>query len=89
MPVNTEIAEPLAFGLYAYYNQFMDQLWLPVQNNQQSFEILPTDLEYQITWFEKDKIKILELSKNGILKYQPIEGVTISSTKINIRYILK
>ncbi len=90
LPIDTETTEPLTFDLFDYYNKFYGSAVLTSSNNEQNtFEILPTDLEYQITWFEKDKIKIIELSKNGILKYQPIEEYTGTFSLINVRYILK
>lgn len=90
MPLNPEVTEPLTFNLFDYYNQFYGSAMITsAGENNNSFEILPTDLEYQITWFEKDKVKIIELTKDGILKYQPLDGVLDVNTKINVRYILK
>ncbi|WLD24044.1 hypothetical protein NU10_01235 [Flavobacterium dauae] len=90
MPLNTEFTEPLTFNLFDYYNQFYGSAMITSAGESNNvLEIRPTDLEYQITWFEKDKIKILELSKEGIIKYQPLEGVSETNTKLNVRYILK
>ncbi len=90
LPVTTAVTEPLTFDLFDYYNQFYGSAVITSSgsaNNQ--LIIKPTDLEYQITWFEKDKIQIVALTKEGVLKYLPIEGTTNSNTKINVRYILK
>lgn len=90
LPVTPAVTEPLTFDLFDYYNQFYGSAVITSSgsaNNQ--LIIKPTDLEYQITWFEKDKIKILELTKEGALKYVPIEDTTNNNTKINVRYILK
>jgi len=90
MPLNAEVVEPLTFNLFDYYNQFYGSAMITsAGDSNNAFEILPTDLEYQITWFEKDKIKIIELTKDGILKYQPLEGILDTNTKLNVRYILK
>lgn len=90
MPLNAEFTEPLTFNLFDYYNQFYGSAMITSAGESNNvLEIRPTDLEYQITWFEKDKIKILELSKEGIIKYQPLEGVSETNTKLNVRYILK
>ncbi|HLW62261.1 MAG TPA: hypothetical protein VKY33_02570 [Flavobacterium sp.] len=84
----TDGVEPLEFNLYDYYNQYYGS---PVisSGNRTSVEIKPADLEYQITWFERDKIKIIELNKNGIVKYLPLEGIENTTTSINVRYLLK
>src|SRR5690606_29633574 len=88
LPIDTEATEALTFDLFDYYNKFYGSAVVTSSNEQQNtFEILPTDLEYQITWFEKDKIKIIELNKNGILKYQPLEEYTGTFSSINVRYI--
>lgn len=90
MPLHAETTEPLTFDLYDYYNQFYGApMVTSAGENNNKLEIKPTDLEYQITWFEKDKIKIIELTKDGILKYLPLEGVLENNTKLNVRYILK
>lgn len=89
MPLDSASAEPSTFNLYDYYNQFYGTAVISSNGQTNEVDVEPQDLEYQITWFEKDKIKILELTKEGIIKYQPLDGVDISSTKINIRYILK
>ncbi len=90
LPLTAETAEPLTFDLYDYYNQFYGSAMITsAGQSNNNFDIKPTDLEYQITWFEKDKIKILELSKKGILKYVPLETNDSINTSINIRYILK
>lgn len=89
MPVGSTAAEPLSFDLYDYYNQFYGSAVISSNGQTNAIEVKPQDLEYQITWFEKDKIKILELTKEGIIRYEPLEGIDIPSTKINIRYILK
>ncbi len=89
MPVDSTAAEPLSFDLYDYYNQFYGSAVISSNGQTNEIEVKPQDLEYQITWFEKDKIKILELTKEGIIRYQPLDGVSIPFTKINIRYILK
>ena len=90
LPIDTEATEALTFDLFDYYNKFYGSAVVTSSNEQQNtFEILPSDLEYQITWFEKDKIKIIELNKNGILKYQPLEGYTGTFSSINVRYVLK
>lgn len=91
MPLLSEDAsQPLQFDLYAYYNQYYGAPMIS-SNAQQTtaLEILPTDLEYQITWFEKDKIKIIGLTKEGIVTYTPLDGVTDVTTRLNIRYVLK
>lgn len=89
MPLKSETTEPLSFDLYDYYNQFYGSAVISSNGQTNEIEVKPQDLEYQITWFEKDKIKILELTKEGIVKYRPLEGIDNPSTKINIRYILK
>ncbi|MDO5635713.1 MAG: hypothetical protein Q4G18_00490 [Myroides sp.] len=90
LPLTAETVEPLTFDLYDYYNQFYGSAMITsAGQSNNNFDIKPTDLEYQITWFEKDKIKILELSKKGILKYVPLETNDSINTSINIRYILK
>ncbi len=90
MPLNAEATEPLTFDLFDYYNQFYGSAMITsADESNNAYEILPSDLEYQITWFEKDKVKIIELTKDGILKYQPLEGVLENNTKLNVRYILK
>ena len=90
MPLNSEVTEPLTFDLFDYYNQFYGSAVISSADaSNNALEIKPTDLEYQITWFEKDKVKIIELTKDGLLKYQPLEGVLDTNTKLNVRYILK
>lgn len=90
MPLNAQVTEPLTFDLFDYYNQFYGSAMITsAGESNNAFEVLPTDLEYQITWFEKDKVKIIELTKDGILKYQPLEGILDTNTKLNVRYILK
>src|SRR5690606_20060711 len=88
--INLENNEPLTFDLFNYYNQFYGSAMVTSSGQTSDMiELMPTDLEYQITWFEKDKIKILELSKDGILKYELLEGVKAHTSSLNIRYILK
>lgn len=90
MPLNAEVTEPLTFDLFDYYNQFYGSAVISsADQSNNALEIKPTDLEYQITWFEKDKVKIIELTKDGLLKYQPLEGILDTNTKLNVRYILK
>ncbi|WCM41276.1 hypothetical protein MG290_09940 [Flavobacterium sp. CBA20B-1] len=90
MPLQATANEPLTFDLYDYYNQFYGAPMVSsAGENNNALEIKPTDLEYQITWFEKDKVKIIELTKEGVLKYQPLEGVLDTNTKLNVRYVLK
>lgn len=90
LPINTTATQPLTFDLFDYYNKFYGSAVVSSAEDQTAtLEILPTDLEYQITWFEKDKIKILELSKTGVLKYEPINGFSGTFSSINIRYVLK
>lgn len=89
LPVDSGTAEPMSFDLYDYYQQFYGAAVISSNGQTGEIDVKPQDLEYQITWFEKDKVKILELTKDGIVRYQPLDGITISSTKINIRYILK
>ncbi|HUH25167.1 MAG TPA: hypothetical protein VLY87_00940 [Flavobacterium sp.] len=91
MPLLTDdTSQPLQFDLYAYYNQYYGAPMISSDGQKtNALEILPTDLEYQITWFEKDKIKIIGLTKEGVITYTPLEGVTEVTTRLNIRYILK
>ena len=84
-----EDTEPLEFNLYEYYNQYYGAPIISSGSSGTPLEIKPADLEYQITWFEKEKIKIIELNKDGIIKYIPLEGIENTSTSINVRYILK
>ncbi|HLV50504.1 MAG TPA: hypothetical protein VKY44_00950 [Flavobacterium sp.] len=85
----TDGAEPLEFNLYNYYNQYYGSPVISSGNSRTSVEIKPADLEYQITWFERDKIKIIELNKDGVMKYLPLEDIENTSTSINVRYLLK
>lgn len=88
--VAEDLSQPLQFDLFEYYNQYYGAPMISSDGkSNDALEITPADLEYQITWFEKDKIKILELSKEGIIKYIPLEGVEATSTRLNIRYVLK
>lgn len=91
LPINNvEADQALSFDLFEYYNQYYGAPM--VSSNGESsdaIELNATDLEYQITWFEKDKIKIIELSKDGILKYIPLITEGVLSSKLNVRYILK
>ncbi len=90
LPLKTDATEPLTFNLYDYYNQYYGAPVISSDAQQvQDIDVKPTDLEYQITWFEKDKIKVIELTKEGVLKYQPLNEVIETTTKLNIRYILK
>jgi len=84
------IDEVVSFDLFEYYNQYYGAPMISsdVTTGTTSLEIKPSDLEYQITWFDKNQIKIIELSKEGVVKYIPLlnnEGII----KMNIRYILK
>lgn len=80
----------LEFNLFTYYNQYYGS---PVISSGSGVaaqvQIRPNDLEYQITWFEKDKVQIIELSKEGIMRYRPLEGVEVDFVYINVRYLLK
>ena len=80
----------LEFNLFTYYNQYYGS---PVISSGSGVaaqvQIRPNDLEYQITWFEKDKIQIIELNKEGIMRYRPLEGVEVDFVYINVRYLLK
>ena len=87
---NENPEEPLQFDLFDYYNKYYGA---PVitsgETSGNTLELRATDLEYQITWFERDKVKIIALDKDGTLKYQPLEGTDAAQTTINIRYLLK
>ena len=80
----------LEFNLFTYYNQYYGS---PVISSGSGVaaqvQIRPNDLEYQITWFEKDKVQIIELNKEGIMRYRPLEGVEVDFVYINVRYLLK
>lgn len=89
MPLTENATEVLTFNLYDYYNQYYGAAVITSGGETNALQILPTDLEYQITWYENDKIKVLELTNEGLLKYQANEGFTEKNTKINVRYILK
>src|SRR5690606_9292329 len=56
LTINTTATQPLTFDLLDYYNKFYGSAVVSSAEDQTAtLEILPTDLEYQITWFEKDK----------------------------------
>lgn len=89
VPETTETVATL--DLYQYYNDYFgSSLVSSSSKTSPSVDIHKTDLEYQITWYNKTDIKILELSEDGILKYQRAEGEGVSDkTTINLRFLMK
>ena len=79
-----DIAE---FDLFDYYQKYYGSSVISSSGQTSGIEIKPTDLEYQITWYDAEAIKIIGLTTEGIIKYQCVSGD--AKTSVNIRYIIK
>ena len=83
--LNDEVA---TFDLYQYYQEYYGGSVVSSTGNSSKIELRRTDLEYQITWFNKNDISIVELTPDGILKYNCGVSGTRNST-LNVRFVLK
>lgn len=77
------------FSLYNYYQMYYGGSVVSSNANAQSVEIRPNEIEYQITWFNTNEIKINSISDDGIIYYQKNPSYMGKSTTINVRYLLK
>lgn len=85
MPQYTE--EVAVFDLFDYYQKYYGNSVISSSGQNSGLNIKPNDLEYQVTWYDNNMIKITELTPDGIIKYQCVaEG---ERTSINIRYVMK
>lgn len=75
------------FDLFDYYQKYYGSSVISSSGQTSGIEIKPTDLEYQITWYDAEAIKIIGLTTEGIIKYQCVSGD--AKTSVNIRYIIK
>ena len=81
-------AEDIAeFNLFDYYQKYYGSSVISSSGQSSSINIKPTDLEYQITWYDAEAIKIIELTPEGIIRYQCVSDA--ESTSFNIRYVVK
>ena len=81
------VEEVATFDLYAYYQKYYGGSVISSSGQNSAIEIKPTDLEYQITWYDANAIKITELTPEGVIKYQCVDQS--KTTTINIRYVVK
>ena len=73
--------------LFDYYQKYYGNSVISSSGQSSGLDIKPNDLEYQVTWYDNNMIKITELTPDGIIKYQCVaEG---ERTSINIRYVMK
>lgn len=85
MPQYTE--EVAVFDLFDYYQKYYGNSVISSSGQNSGLNIKPNDLEYQVTWYDNNMIKITELTPDGIIKYQCLaEG---ERTSINVRFVLK
>lgn len=77
------------FSLFNYYQMYYGGSVISSNTNAQSFEIRPDEIEYQITWFNKNEITITSISPDGIIYYKKNPSYTGNSTNINVRYMIK
>ena len=80
--------EVSTFSLYNYYQMFYGESVVS-SGNSQSFTIKPEEIEYQVTWFNRNEITINSISPDGIIYYKKNPTYTGSTTNINVRYLLK
>lgn len=85
IPDNDEIQ---TFDLYKYYNQYYGSSVISSSGRANSIELRKSDLEYQLTWYDKSEIEILEISKDGLIKYKKTADSENKYTSINVRYVL-
>ncbi len=83
--LNDEVA---TFDLYQYYQEYYGSSVVSSTGNSSKIELRRTDLEYQITWFNKNDINIVELTPDGVLKYTCGTSGAKNST-LNVRFVLK
>ncbi len=77
------------FDLYQYYLQYYGGSVVSSNKNQvKNIEIRRTDLEYQITWYNAEDIKIIDLSDKGELRYSAVNN-KVKNTSINVRFVVK
>lgn len=81
--------EVSTFSLYNYYQMYYGSSVISSNSSSKSFEIKPEEIEYQITWFNKNEILIKSISGDGIIYYQKNPTYLGNTTNINVRYIIK
>lgn len=80
--------ETATFDLFQYYQEYYGNSMFSSTGKASKIELRRSDLEYQITWFNKKEIEIIELSKEGVLNYRNISDGAKSS-RLNLRFVLK
>lgn len=88
LSVSEDADEVSTFSLYNYYQMFYGESVVS-SGNSQSFTIKPEEIEYQVTWFNRNEITINSISPDGIIYYKKNPTYTGSTTNINVRYLLK
>jgi len=89
IPLTDNLYEILQFDLYNYYITYFGNSLISSSNSPiNTIQLLNTDLEYQITWFDRNLIEIIEISSQGIIKYRTLKKEETKSTFINIRFLI-
>ena len=87
VPNNPE--EVATFSLYNYYQMYYGNSVISSSNSSKTISIKPEEIEYQITWFNQNEIKINSISIDGIIYYQKNPSYQGNATNLNVRYIIK
>jgi len=89
LPLSENLNEVLEFDLFDYYQTYFGQSVLSSSStNKTTISLLPTDLEYQITWFKRKQIDIIEINRMGVIKYKTLNFADGAETSINVRFLM-
>lgn len=89
LSLNENPEEISTFSLYNYYKIYFGQSVISSESTHQSVEVNPEDIEYQITWYNKNEVNIESISSDGIVKYRKNISYMGNTTQINVRFIIK
>lgn len=78
----------LDFDLFDYYEKNFANVVVSSSSNPTKIQLTKSDLEYQLTSFNKDEIEIIEISEQGVLRYKILKSDSSKASNINVRYIL-
>lgn len=79
----------LEFDLFDYYEKNFANVVVSSSSNPTKIQLTKSDLEYQVTFYNKDEIEILEISDLGVMKYKITKPDSFKFSGINVRYLVK
>ncbi|WP_372474061.1 hypothetical protein AB4865_01980 [Capnocytophaga sp. ARDL2] len=89
LSLNENPEEVSSFNLFNYYKIYFGESVISSESSYQTVDVTPEDIEYQITWFNKNEVSIQSISSDGIVKYKKNPTFLGNSTQINVRFIIK